>query len=146
MRIFEHYTDMEAVTLGHTTYLCNNYGTVYLKKTRPYKINFREELHDEIIHRKRNKVSLSPDFFHYWLYTRKVWDMKVFEHFANIEVGKVGYTPYLCVDDYTVYLRNTKPYKINFRKELVTTVRHRRWDKNSLPSDTFYYWLYTRKM
>jgi len=72
MRILENYTDMEAVTLGHTTYLCNNYDTIYLKKTRPYKINFRKELHDEIIHRKRNKVSLSPDFFHYWLYTRKV--------------------------------------------------------------------------
>lgn len=72
--------------------------------------------------------------------------MKIFEHYTDMEINKVGYTLYLCVDDYAVYLRNTKPYKVNFRKELVTTVRYRRENKNSLLSDIFYYWLYTRKV
>ena len=72
--------------------------------------------------------------------------MNVFEHYTDMEVNKVGYTSYFCDKNYAIYLRKTKPYKINFRKELVITIRYRRENKNSMSSDMFYYWLYTRQV
>ena len=72
MKIFEHYPDMEVNKVGYTPYLCDRYYAVYLKKTRPYKINFRKELFNEMEFRKRNDMFLSPDIPYYWYYTKEV--------------------------------------------------------------------------